>query len=269
MLNAKLPSSYLSNLVILVFLPFTLLSCAVDAPLTRSVSESSQDLVSKNQSMAAMLPSYQDAINDALNPTPEEVVDNLVSISRTNTDLQWRLLGSTEYVNMVTLGSTQYTPGDVVRTEDYMWVTAVPEVQQLCSTAGWGGNDLSMRLRQLLGLTPTDTITTFTEFWVDPADLFRPAGDSAIATTTAQSELPPSASPEHRLWINELRSHQYFQSSTPANNAYPWTQLGYTCDWGQSTASPCEQGASEFVIFTNSDVIVNTSTPIAQYCSTN
>ncbi len=211
---------------------------------------------------------YRKAINDALNPEPSEVVDNLTPIKQSNTAIVWRNFDDGPRVLMVSLvGDTSfytdevgksYNPGDY-----YIWVTAVPELRELCREPGFGGNDISLRLRQLLGLTPTTKVVAFVEFWVAPTQLFRPTADNEITDTTAGLNLPDDTEPWYREWFNTLRAHQYFQSEKPKHNAYPWTQLGYTYDWGKPN-SP--QGLSEFVIKANEEVIINAIFTIDAYC---
>lgn len=211
---------------------------------------------------------YQDAIKDARNPEPSEIVNNLIPIVRSNTALVWKEFHDGPRVLMVSLvGDTSFYVGKVGKSynpgKHDIWVTAVPELRRLCSEPGFGGNDVTLRLRQLLGLTPTAKVIAFVEFWVAPTQLFRPAADNEITDTTAGVNLPEETEAWYRDWFNALRARQYFQSEKPKHNAYPWTQLGYTYDWGNPDS---EQGLSEFVIKANSDVIVNAILPIDVYC---
>jgi hypothetical protein len=106
-------------------------------------------------------------------------------------------------------------------------------------------------------------VTAFVEFWALPSQLFRPAADNEITDTTAGLAMPATTEPWYRAWFNQLRAQQYFQSTDPAHDAYPWTQLGYTYDWGSAN----HQGQSEFVIRQQSPVIVKETTPYQAYCS--
>ena len=121
-----------------------------------------------------------------------------------------------------------------------------------------------MRLRQILGLTPTATVTAFVELWVAPAQMFRPAADNEVTDSTAGLTMPADTEPWYRLWFNTTRAAQYFQSQLPRHDAYPWTQLGYTYDWG-NPGHP--QGLSEFVIKKNSTVAINAIATYAAYCA--
>ena len=213
---------------------------------------------------------YENALEDARNPEPDEVATDLTAISTDNPELKWQTIAGRPHVKVVSLVSTDKyyrdSLGKNYNTGSHnIWVTAVPDAAEFVSTYRSQNDDLDdleHRLRQLLGLTPTAQITHFVEFWVDPKDLFRPAADNEVSDRTAGLNLPGDTEDWYRKWFNELRASQYFQSSIPSHNAYPWTQLGYTYDWGKPGA---EQGLSEFVIRTAADVVVASITKIGEY----
>ena len=232
-------------------------------------------LAPASQSSGSSLPpagawpqAYKDAINDALDPEPNEVVTNLVAIVRSNPTLVWKDFDDGARVLMVSLVSDPSFYRDKIggpyeTGNRDTWVTAVPELRRACAQPDFSRGDLAMRLRQLLGLTPTAPVTAFVEFWVAPARLFRPAPDNEITDTTAGLNFPANTERWYREWFNRLRARQYFDSETPLNRPYPWTQLGYTYDWGSPTL---HQGMSEFVVKTQSTLIVNTITSVDDYC---
>jgi len=172
---------------------------------------------------------------------------------------------SASRVTVVTLTSyTGYTIGADTLGRD-VWVTEVPEVQDLCRT--FTGN-VGMRLRQLLGLTPDATITNFVVMSVARPDIFRPCTDPATTTffpcadtsdPTCGEQFPSTASPDHVRWIADQMLSTY-----QVPNGYPWTRLGYTYDWYPDTA---RYGASEYVIRKGSVVTVSEIIPYDQYCS--
>jgi hypothetical protein len=110
-------------------------------------------------------------------------------------------------------------------------------------------------------LTPNATVTAFVEFWVAPVQLFRPAADNDHGYDGGSDSPGEHRAPVSR--VVQVRAQQYFQSQTPPHDAYPWTQLGYTYDWGTPTH---HQGMSEFVIRQHSTVIVNAMTGFSAYC---
>ncbi len=212
---------------------------------------------------------YTDAINDALNPEQSEVVNNLIPITQSNPLLVWKQFADGMRVLTVSLvGNASIfptQPGAPFNTGAHdTWVTAVPEMRNACTQPGFSGGDLAMRLRQVVGLTPDATVTAFVEFWALPTQLFRPAADNDISDTTAGLIMPPGTELWYRTWFNQIRAQQYFQSTVPAHDAYPWTQLGYTYDWGTPEH---HQGMSEFVIRQQSPVFVNGVTPYQAYCA--
>ncbi|MCP4115718.1 MAG: hypothetical protein GY737_09985 [Desulfobacteraceae bacterium] len=219
-------------------------------------------------SASAWPQTYDDAIADALNPEPGEVAHNLIAITRDNPDLQWKEINGIPHVLMVSLtGNTDYYKNNVGKPYNtgnyYSWVTASPEMKHICGSLDLTDDELKMRLRELLGLVPDAGVLAFVEFWVKPSDMFRPAPDNEIDDTTAGLILPDNTPPWYRKWFNELRSKQYYQCTATGHNAYPWTQLGYTYDWGNPES---EQGLSEFVIKENSQVVIRAIHPFANYC---
>ena len=247
-------------------LPFTGLFCALlltgcvsTNPLTRVT-----DANYPGEEKAPWPEEYSQAISDALNPEADEIPNDLVRITRDNRKLTWRQFDDGDRVLMVSLvGDTRYYQDYVGRNYDtgshYIWVSAVPELQLRCQN--YHTDDLYLRLRQVMGLTPDTRLEAFLLFWVEPDSLFRPAPDNEITDATTGLDIPADTEDWYRKWFNELRSHQYFQSARPNNDAYPWTQLGYTYDWG-----PEHRGVSEFVIRTHSSVKIESITPIEEYC---
>ena len=84
-------------------------------------------------------------------------------------------------VRVVTLKAGQWPVRDTT-VADYVWVTLVPEVRDSCDD--WVDADRAMRLRQLLGLQPTQPVAYFMEMTVPAAALFRPTANPAITTDT-------------------------------------------------------------------------------------
>lgn len=86
------------------------------------------------------------------------------------------------------------------------WVTVVPNLKNFCQdyvkSHGADLNQLSLRLKQRLGLPPSVNYDKFVELTVDPKDLgsfFRPCGDPSPASGTCQ--------PATALKPDELRAY--------------------------------------------------------------
>ena len=204
---------------------------------------------------------YLDAIRDARTARPDEVSDQLVAIVKTNPLLKWEEPDS-QSVQVVTwtnwAGYKARVDSTTLLTRD-VWVTVVPEVQRFCQEHMLSAGDPTLRLEQLLGLPPQSGKVYFVEMWVEPGDLFRPSPDPEITDHTAGLDFPAGTSPEHRLWIDHLKSISY----TVGKGGYPWTRLGYTYDWGHPAS---KMGLSEFVIGTGAVVTVAGVTSTVQYC---
>jgi hypothetical protein len=184
-------------------------------------------------------------------------------------------------VRVVTLTTWNYAPGEQPLGRD-IWVTAVPEVRDSC--AGWTDDDLKMRLRQLLGLRPADSVSHFVEMTVPVAAMFRPTVDPAVTTLhpcpadqvgsgSCGLQFPPSVQPAHVEWMaRQMLSSWKLPDGYPASAGgggadgtlgYPWTRLGYTYNW--HPGSP-RYGASEYLVRGGTQIRVDRTTPVAAYC---
>ncbi|MEO0509781.1 MAG: hypothetical protein AAF065_07980 [Verrucomicrobiota bacterium] len=213
---------------------------------------------------------YADALDDASNPTPKEIVDTLNSISKTNEDLLWKTFSGQDYVlveTWISASDVQYyqngPDGFYNNGTHLIWVSPCPYLQDLCSKPGFGGDDLDMRLRQLIGLPPNDDKSYFVELWVRPADLFRPSPDAEVDDSQAELDFPGDVTPEHRKWMNTTRAHQYYICGDTDSPGWPWTQLGYTYDWGNP---PYHVGMSEYIIKADSKLVIERIVSTADYC---
>jgi hypothetical protein len=224
---------------------------------------------------------YAQAVADARVALPSEISPHLTPITLPNPDLVWengvvgsRLLVVTwlgdagKYYQCTATGgcsgNTVCIEGGECPTYKYdSWVTVVPEIKNLFSSATWQ----PMRLAQLLGLPPEAATPGhpgeykyMLELWVAPRDLVRPCPDTEISDTTCELDFPLDAfhTPDlgnlvrttvgpdsgefmtYPNWFANLVRYSY----TPGTNPHPWTRLGYTYDWGSSS----HLGLSEFVV---------------------
>ncbi len=202
---------------------------------------------------------YRIAVEDASKPEPSEISNELTPITDYNKDLVWDGIPGKSRIRVVTW--TSYAgydnkEGQTLTTPIDIWVTVVPELKDFISEHGLRYDAMTTRLEQLLGLPPKNGKTRFVELWVDPKDLFRPSPDPEIIDRESSLQFPNSrfitVSPEHVKWINNLRETSY------GEKGFPWTQLGYTYDWGGDPNS--DIGLSELVIAKDSQVIIHSVT---------
>ncbi|WP_009631349.1 hypothetical protein [Synechocystis sp. PCC 7509] len=215
------------------------------------------------------------AIKDAENPTTDEISSNLWALS-TNQQSKIRktrikdgkiefLMVTWLYVDKNKVSELSNQKGKKYSFSNYVWVTAVPQVQEFCHSCKGLAVDipgyimLPLRLQQYLGLRLENVKTHFVEMWVKEDDLFRPCVDEEIHDFSC-SVLP----------TNTLKNYPGLIDRSNRDRSYPWTGLGYTYDWGNSQKPHI--GASEFVIKkTNQkkqvEVEIDSITPTEKYCS--
>jgi hypothetical protein len=185
-------------------------------------------------------------------------------------------------VRVATLTTDDYAPGEQDVREE-VWVTVVPEVRDSCRRWEEEGAALAMRLRQLIGLRPGDSVSHFVEMTVPASALFRPTADPAVTTRWPCREgpgeacglvFPPGADTAHVRWMADQMLYAWrVPDGYPADTAsggrrgalgYPWTRLGYTYNWHPGAP---RYGASEYLVRAGSRVRVDATHPIAAYCA--
>lgn len=231
---------------------------------------------------AELKQAYQDALKDAAVVDASEIDTHLTPITEGTPNLIWQGEGENRQVLVVTWTSwTGYDGmvGKTIRMDQFLrvpthdahgntmmkiyettrdiWVTVAPEIKDFCVENSLTPENLTLRMEQLLGVPPNNGKIRFVEFWVKPADLFRPAPDPDITTTAATLDFPANVSEDHKKWFNDLKAVSYLSTG------YPWTRLGYTYDWGKSDN---HIGLSEYVIRIGALVDVHSSSLNVYYC---
>jgi hypothetical protein len=173
-------------------------------------------------------------------------------------------------VLVATVTSRDGKVGDSLTAGTYgMWVTGVPEVQTICRAFR---GDVSMQLRQLLGLPPDADVPRVLVLKVGINDLFRPAPDDSTSTplpcktppdNTAPADcgnaFPSTTTPAHYQW---MAVETLYLHTIP--NGYPWTHLGYTYNWAPGKD---RYGASEYVIRGKATAVIVENVPAVTYCA--
>lgn len=207
------------------------------------------------------------ALADAEVAEPDEVVHDLIALVPERDDLVWEPGVDAGAARVLLVAWTTWDGyaeqvGQTVPLGRTLWVSAAPEVHELCRASGLDGEDLDRRLEQYLGLRPDTAKTHFLELWVAPADTVRPCPDPEVTDTaceaTDQAADVVIGTHDHRPWFDDLRARSY------GPDGYPWTRLGYTYDWSPDTP---ERGASEFLVPEGAMVTVVSYTPTHDYCN--
>ncbi len=142
-----------------------------------------------------------------------------------------------------------------------LFVTMVPEVKDFC--AADKPLDPTLRLEAVLGLPPASGAKYLVQMWVSQRDLFRPSPDPEISDHEAELDFPVSptfvtVNPDYVAWFTNRKATAY-----TGKKPVPWTRLGYTYDWGNSSN---KVGLSEFVIRKSSTIEVQSVADSSQYC---
>ncbi|MBD2019053.1 hypothetical protein H6F43_02480, partial [Leptolyngbya sp. FACHB-36] len=226
----------------------------------------------------ALQAAYRAAIQDAAFVELEEDVNTLIPITPDNPLLVWN--STKTHVLVVTWKSQsvyeRYLKPNTQsskREDQLLWVTVAPQVQAFCQRylqqhPQATEADLTLRLKQYLGLNPSWEYDRFVELWVSPHDLFRPCVNPDITQRYCPLNfvgVPPKVTGHTPgAGIQDYQSFYqtlYFRSIRAA--LQPWTGLGYTYDWG----SPISHvGASEFILVPGATYAVKQATPTLQYC---
>lgn len=195
----------------------------------------------------------------------------------------------TKSATVVTFTSYDYTdkgkykPPFQTDTGTYdVWVTAAPEVQNICRE--FHQSELALRLNQLLGLKPDSKNTHFVTMEITSGQVFRPATNpdptseypcdiDKPAGENMEPTLPANCGEvfekdnfdiNYQMWFLNKTLTTYAISSDSKTEGYLWTRLGYTYNWNPNAD---KYGASEYVIKLNSVVTVKDITPYQKYCS--
>lgn len=199
---------------------------------------------------------YAAAVEDAVFATEEEILP-LVTITKDSSLVTWNEDGTKVLMLSWHRYPDSYPDGaafDCVYGE--VWTFTDKEILSWYNKNANGVTDWELRFEQLIGLPEETEYTHFTAFWVEPAELIRPAYEPDITKQLTAAALTGEKLGEHEEWFDDNTVGSYFDS------AYPWTRLGYTYDWAEGSG---EYGLSEFIILPNSTVEVEFTVSTAEF----
>ena len=219
--------------------------------------------------------SYQNAVLDAATVEKREISTTLLPINDNNPALIWNTDKSKILVSVwkeMSVYERFFKSNHITssKPEQVTWVTLAPQVQKFCQSylaehPKTDDQQLSLRLKQYLGLNATWKYDVFIEMWVSPKDLFRPCVDPETDDTQCNWQLGESQPkvkniPDYPAFYKNLYYKSFRESS-----GVPWTGLGYTYDWGNSQ-SPV--GASEFILSPGTEYKIERVLLTQDYCQT-
>lgn len=128
----------------------------------------------------------------------------------------------------------------------YTWVFVPENFLEVCKEKGLLKNDIptSERLCKLLGLGTDKLRDTIVYMKVPRTSLFRPAYVTDVGKTI-QTDFKGKNTEINNLPVVD----RLWMANEQINNAYPWTRMGYTYDWGYAPTDKKQYiGVTEFVI---------------------
>ncbi len=235
---------------------------------------------------------YAASLYEAAIPRPSTIGSGLVRIVPDNPILSWRDGPNGRQVLVASAMSTysydkyykdQSTGGPTAWGQ--IWVTAVPQLKELCTATPGDAAAKTERVVQWLGLDPANSYAMVVELWIEPQQLVRPCPitDITAATCTLDSADqwgPPAIQGTATRPVcvagdapcAEKQSYwDWFATNMRLNlkeGGAPWTRLGYTFDWKPAKDGGfVRYGGSEFVMKPGGKYQVQAAYTLADYCA--
>ena len=204
---------------------------------------------------------YLNAVADAQNPKDNDIINTLIAVIPENENIEWEQTSNESRVLVTT--NTRYGSSYMPHIGSEMdlvwgdtWVFFNFEATTIVNNKISNERHMLTRLKQLLGLPPNSNNNYIVEMWVKTDNLKRPSRDNEIDDSQSDLFFPADADSSWINWFNNLLETQY------GENPYPWTQLGYTYDWGNPES---KIGISEFIILKNSTVNIKGVYSVEEY----
>jgi uncharacterized protein with beta-barrel porin domain len=209
-------------------------------------------------------PRYWDAVQQCkvINDDPAYVVDNLQTIPGPNLILQdpgdpnSRVLMSC-FTDFSAYDRTTYTP---TATHPKLWVSAAPQLYEFHQTNNTAPEDMALRTKQLLGMPSFHAGDRVVEIWIDQSSMFRPCRDPSMTNPVSSIDWPAGVLPAHKAWMESNATWSY--DTTAQHAPYPFTQLGYTYDWGNPDSIV---GLSEFIAQSDTPLYIHAVVSLVSY----
>lgn len=218
---------------------------------------------------------YIDAVDHSMGsgspdyrPDPAGAVDDLTVIADTNTELIWQGGSPAPQGHVLMAMFTDYSGYDINYTDSTyrhtVWTSAAPELCDFLRSNEIPAGNIAERTKQLLGMPSSHSGDRVVEVWVRRDNLRRPCRNPDVANPVSSLEFPADVDtnyPGHRA---EFLGNMSTYSTAGGNTPYPWTQLGYTYDWGNPETN---RGLTEFWVggYDDTDASTIAKTQITVY----
>ena len=221
---------------------------------------------------------YLTAISDSAIALPSEVKSNLLMPVPSDSRTKWRTIDGVDHILVTTLRYAPVStvePGSQFTLDASRWVSIPGQLAEECiryACVNLRTPRLDLQLKQIMGLPPDADYRFVSQFWVKPADLFRPCTDPRITSPScpeqalgAAAGIPATVGEVNIadfLWTqanfawrapDRFRPQRAISCAQDYANATvgqcfgsPWTRLGYTYDW--TPGAKDDVGVTEFVV---------------------
>ena len=199
----------------------------------------SQDFINAmNWAMGSGAPDYT--------PNADGMVNNLKTLTHDTQGLIWKPGDPSRVLLSTFCDYAGYHQGYVNggRTS-YLWLAAAPDLQNFLINNNISGTDAALRTNQLLGMPANTTNDRVVELWASVNGLERPMKNPDVTNPNSSITYPYDPAEMELKYPGFMAWFEKQKSTYTSNPPYPWTQLGYTCDWGNPDS---RIGLTEFVL---------------------
>ncbi|MHB1038013.1 MAG: autotransporter family protein [Pirellulales bacterium] len=182
-------------------------------------------------------PAYLAGVQNSQIIDPNKGVHNLTTITDPPGD----------WVEMTTFTDWKYQKRlyDVGEYRPDLWAAVAGQMHAVLADPNLPASQTVLRAKQLLGLPASHPGILVIEYKVHAGSLFRPCKAPDITNPNSSFEFPPGPGGYPRQWFDgNLTTYDPVGTSDP----YPWTQMGYTYDWGNPNTIV---GLTEFIATKN------------------
>ena len=192
--------------------------------------------------------------------TTENDIRELVTLTQNDEKVIWNETNDKVLLFTLHRYPTSYPDGEQVTFSwGESWVCSVKEYRNWYLSNKDNIEDISLRTKQVLGMSHLSTNSYITSMWFDPSDVYRPA---YITDPTKQMSLQfdENVTKEYKDWF----ANQYYYSYDVAK--LPWTRLGYTYDWSEEATD--KYGLTEFIAWKGTTVTVDKTLTVEEFVAT-
>lgn len=200
---------------------------------------------------------YKNACKDAVFATKEKIKP-LVEVTPESQGIKWNDKGQVLMCSFHHFPDSYVEGSTVITSWGESWLVSVKEFSNWYKSEKGKFSDYLLRTKQIMGVDPDKKHTHISSFYVNPADLFRPAFEPDITKQISEVSLAKDADADFANWFKNNTYYSYFEASP----RLPWTRLGYTYDWVEKDD---HYGLSEFILKKDSSIVIEKTAVVQDF----